>query len=384
MRFETLRAPRRRRRRTFWAAGLGLLLMLAAPAAKAQSFWAEGSDTGAGVGARYVALGGTGVSISDDVYAAYYNPAGLAQVRGLEWSVSRQMNARLHEVNFLGVAWRLPLQRQLGLDVTVAGAYYPRIHARASGAFDDSDFESIFLRYLLPGISGTFDGDIDTKTRSYRLAVGVRPAQDSSWSVGAYVERIDCKSDFCGVHATSNGFTVSSTGAKATGLGLGVRYRPSAVWTLAASVSDLDTRLTVNSVTTDDLGTRSRQTRARFPRKIALGAAWQFLPNVAVAAEVEVTQGTYGTSEIDLQILRMGVEKVAGPWAYRAGAVVPVRIDSSATGDIEPPFPFAPTLGLGWRHGPFRVDFALYAHQVMTLNKGRISPAADLSLSVDL
>jgi hypothetical protein len=361
---------------------MSLLTVAAIRVAEAKSFEAEGSDTGAGIGARYVALGGTGVTTADDVFAIYFNPAGLADVRGVEFAVSRQLNATLHAINFLGAAWRLPLEERWGMKATVAAAYYPRIHARASGAFDESDFESVFLRYLLPGISGTFDGDIDTKTKSYRLAIAAAPLQSTQWSVGFYVERIDCKSTFCGVHATSNGFTTSSTGATAIGVGVGVRYRLTSEWTVAASVSDINTRLTVNSVTTDVAGTRTQQISAQFPRKFATGAAWQFSSDVVLAAEYEITKGKYGKSDIDIQVLRSGVEKVAGEWVYRAGALVPIKIESSTTGRLHAPFPFSPTLGLGWRPGNLKIDFALYVHTVMSMNKGAVSPAADLSLGV--
>jgi hypothetical protein len=46
------------------------------------------------------------------------------------------------------------------------------------------------------------------------------------------------------------------------------------------------------------------------------------------------------------------------------------------------PFPFAPTAGLGWRSGNLKIDFALYAHTVMSMSKDSVSPAADLSLSM--
>jgi hypothetical protein len=266
----------------------------------------------------------------------------------------------------------------------VAAAYYPRIHARASGAFDESDFESLFIRYLLPGISGSFDGDIDTKTKSYRLAVGLAPRQGSPWSLGLYVERIDCKSNFCGVHATSNGFTTSSTGAKATGFGIGMRYRVSPQWTLAGSLSDLRTRLTVNSITTDAAGTRTSTSSAQFPRRIAVAAAWRGRSDQVVATEYEITKGRYGTSEIDLQVLRMGLDMPSQTWTRRAGVVAPVRIFSTNSGNLKAPFPFAPTLGLGWRAGRWKIDLAAYAHAVMSMHKNTASPAADLSLSWSL
>ena len=360
---------------------LGLIGAVAGTAAGARSFEAEGADTGAGLGARQIAQGGTGVATSDDVYAIYFNPAGLAQVKGVEVSVSRQLNATLHEINFLGVAWRLPLEPAWGVDATVAAAYYPRIHARASGAFDESDFESIFIRYLLPGIQGTFDGDIDSKTKTYRVALGLAPRDGSPWSVGVVVDRIDCKSNFCGVHATSNGFTTSSTGAKATAFGIGMRYRATSQWTLGASLSDVRTRLTLNSVTTDAAGTRTAQSRAEFPRKLAAGVAWRGDAGQVAAAEYEITKGRYGRSEIDLQALRFGLEWPAQAWTWRAGAVAPLRIFSTSSGTLKAPFPFAPTLGAGWQAGAWKVDFAAYAHAVMSMHKDRASPAAELSLS---
>jgi len=350
------------------------------PEAQGQTFRAEGADTGAGLGARWVAQGGTGVATADDVHAITFNPAGLAAVSGPQVSVSRQADARLRPMNFLGAAW--PLPHRGALRATLAAAYYPRIHARASGAFDDGDFESLFLRYLLPGISGTFDGDIDTKTKSYRLGLGLAAGDEAPWSLGAYVERIDCRSDFCGVHATSNGFTTQSTGAVATGVGLGQRWRWSPALTLGASLADLRTRLAVRSTTTDAAGTRTTREAAAFPRKLAVGVGWQATPVWRLAADAEVMRGRYGRSEIDLQILRLGAERSGRPWSWRAGAVAPLRIFSTESGSLKAPFPFGPTLGVGWQQGPWQLDMAVYAHAVMSMHKDRAHPAADLSLSV--
>jgi hypothetical protein len=73
------------------------LALLAATSANAadRTFQAEGVDTGAGIGPRWVAQAGAGVAAADDLYAIYTNPAGLLGVRGLEVSISRQLNARL-------------------------------------------------------------------------------------------------------------------------------------------------------------------------------------------------------------------------------------------------------------------------------------------------
>lgn len=351
--------------------------------AGARSFTAEGSDTGAGLGAAQVAQGGTGVAAANDVHALFYNPAGLAQVQGFELSASRQLNADLRKLNFLGAAWRVPLdEARWGLQATLAAAYYLRIHARAQGAFDESDFESLFLRYLLPGISGQFDGEIESKTKAWRVALGLAPARGAAWSAGLTLERIDCRSTFCGVHATSNGFTTQSTGATATALGFGLRWQPQPNLSLGLAVSDVDTRLTIRSTTTDATGTRQRSTQAAFPRKVAAGAAWLAAPGTQLAADVEVTRGRYGRSQMDLRVMRLGAEHQRGPWAWRAGAVLPWHIASSETGRLRPPFPLGPTAGVGWREGPWRVDLAVYAHAVMSMHAGSPHAAADLSLGL--
>jgi len=72
----------------------------------------------------------------------------------------------------------------------------------------------------------------------------------------------------------------------------------------------------------------------------------------------------------------------AGSTYRRSGAVVPTRVCSSASGTLKAPFPFSPTLGLGWRGDALKIDFAVYAHAVMSMYRDAISPAADLSLAL--
>lgn len=362
---------------------IGVLLSaaLVQAAALGRRFDAEGIDSGAGLGPRHVALGGAGVALADDAYALIHNPAGLTAARGFQVALSRQLDARLQPLNFFGLVWALPMPAE-GPLWTLAAAFYPRIHAKARGAFDADEFESLFLRFLLPGIDGTFDGEIESKTRSLRLGAGWQPSKGASWSLGAYLERIDCRSDFCGVHASSNGFTVSSTRAKATAFGIGARWQPQPGWTLGAAISDADTRLNVDTVTSDAAGARTRRWAARFPRKIAVEAAWAFRAGWVAAAGYDITRGRYGDSRIDLQALRGGVEHAAGAWRWRAGALLPLMIRSTETGRLKPPFPLAPTLGFGWRQGAITIDAALYAHPVMSMHEGRARPSADFGLTL--
>lgn len=351
--------------------------------AQQRSFFAEGSDSGVGVGARHIALGGAGVALADDVYAAYFNPAGLARVRDVEVSVTRQLNSELRPVNFLGLALPLPLPYAWGFRASLAGVYYPRIHARASGQFFENDFESLFLRYLLPGLSGDFDGVIDTKTKIYRLAFGLTALNSDRWSIGFNVDKIDCKTNFCGVHATSNGFTTVSTGATAISYGVGVRYMPNESFTLGLAASDLGATLDVRSTIVDDNGERQRSDEVAFPQKVIVGAAYQGSGNVAAAVDYEVMRGKYGANDLDFQFIRMGAEIRHGAYFVgRYGMTVPIRLSASNVEDVRAPFPFSPTVGVAWKDKDWSVDLAVYAHPLMSMHKDKPVLTADLGVSL--
>lgn len=70
--------------RVYKAPFLALLLALLAAPARAQSGGTPGQFLNFGVGGRAMAMGGAYYGISDDASAAYWNPAGLAQVQRKE------------------------------------------------------------------------------------------------------------------------------------------------------------------------------------------------------------------------------------------------------------------------------------------------------------
>lgn len=84
--------------------------------------WAK-NNTGAtflkiGVGARPVAIGQAFCAVADDVNAIYYNPAGLAQVKGQEFLLVH--NQWFEEINheYLGFAHNISPNRTLGGNIT--------------------------------------------------------------------------------------------------------------------------------------------------------------------------------------------------------------------------------------------------------------------------
>ncbi len=363
---------------------LAALFALATAGATAQgrSFSAEGSDTIMGVGARHIAMGGTGTATADDPHAVFYNPARLAGIDSVIVSGTRQLDATLRPYTFIGATLPIDLFSDAGLDLTFGVARYNRVHARSSGAFGAGEPESIFLRLLLPGISGTFDGDIDSKTLVNRFAVGLRHEAIPGLSIGANVDWIDCKTETCGVHGTSNGFESRSVHATALSFGLGVSYELTERLTVAASFSDIATTLDVSTIVTDDNGTRASGFRADLPRKLNIEAAFAMTDRLLFAAGYQKFWGTYGNYALNFETVHAGVE-----WArsdaltWRAGFWAPLDLSATNGLSFNPPFPLAPTLGMGWRWGAMTTDLALYAHPLMTMHEKAPALSADLTVS---
>ena len=213
----------------------------------AQNFLFEGTDAVMGVGARYLAMGGTGTSTANDPHAVFYNPSLLTGIDRVTITGTRQLNAKLRPYTFIGIAVPLLSLKDTGFKSLSARRATTESIRDPVGAFGANEPESIFLRYLLPGISGTYDGDIDSKTLVNRFALGFSHGALSKLSLGVNVDLIDCKTNSCGVHAGSNGYEVQSVGATAVSFGVSTTYRPHNRLTFGASYTDIGTTLKVNT-----------------------------------------------------------------------------------------------------------------------------------------
>lgn len=343
-------------------------MLAAAAGAEERSFTAEGADSVFGLGARQLAMGGTGTSFVEDPYALYYNPANLAGIDRPMASVGRQLDATLRPFSFLGAALPLDFAHDLGFDATLAIGRYPRIHAHATGAFGPDDFESIFLRFLLPGLTGVYDGTIDSKTLVNRLALGVSPESAPWLRFGGNVDLIDCRTGTCGVSA-GNTYSVHAT---AVAFGLSLAVEPAPGWHLGLDYSDLSPGLTITTLTTHQDGSTELGTaQSELPRRLALEASWQMRDDLLLALGAQSYAGRYGDYDLAIQTLHMGAEwQAGGPWLVRAGAWAPLKIASSQFDSPQPIVPIAPTLGVGWRQGPIRADLALFAHPIDSMHQG--------------
>ena len=253
-----------------------LLTLLLSTAVQARSFRGEGSDLMMGIGAAAIARSGAVTASTSDIYSMYWNPAGLAQMGGNQVTLSGQLDAELTGINFAALAFNNKWLRFGRYQAAIGIARLNLLHVKASGAYGPDDFESIFLRYALPGLPDDFDGDIESKTRDSRITIAISPADDARWSLGINIGEIHCKTSFCGVFATDPGnFTVASTDAKATTVGIGGKYKLNDNLTLGVNIKDIDTDLDVETITTDQNGTTIERFTTGFPLSITIAALWQ-------------------------------------------------------------------------------------------------------------
>ncbi len=361
--------------------GLGMASMAFAPAAQAQTFHAEGSDTIFGTGARHVAMGGTGTATADDPLAIFYNPSLLAGIDRPMISVTRQVDGTLRPFTFAGLTLPLPLPDSLGVEASIGFARYNRVHARSSGFLAEDDMRSVFLRYLLPGMTGDYDGKIDSKTLVNRVALGVAPSGGTGLSLGVNLDYIDCKTETCGVEAGGSGWVARSVHATALSLGASASYRFDDRLTLGASWTDIDTTLTTRQTRTDANGTRELTYHTRLPAKLNLEAAWQATDRILLAAGWQKFWGDYGGYTLNFETLHFGAEYQAdNGLTWRGGLWAPLEMSSSLATQIELPAPAAPTAGIGWKRDNFTADLSVYAHPVMSISEDKPVISGDLTL----
>ena len=337
-----------------------------------------------GVGARAMALGGAVVARTDDVYSVYWNPAGLVEADAFQVSAARQLNADLVDINFAGLVLNAGRMEAGGLKAAVALSWITRLHVKADGHFGPQDLETVFLRFALPGLPDDFDGHIESKTRDFRLSLALSPGSAPRWSLGATVSRIHCRTDFCGGTADDPGNRkVASTDATATAVNLGAKLFLGEKLSFGVNLKDVATHLDVEVTVTDQAGTTRESFVSSFPRDLTFGLLWKRKDDLDLEVDYQTIFGEYGVSNLDFRMFRAGVEKTTDALSYRLGLLIPLKIESETTGDVrdEMPLPFSITLGAGWHAERLMFDLALYAHPVMSYERERIIPAADLSVA---
>lgn len=348
---------------------------------QADNFAGEGSDLIMGVGAKHISQASAVNANVNDVYAVFYNPAGLTEITSTELSISTQTDAQMQHINFLGLAFAVPVE-SLGLKFAFALAYIPRLYMKADGKYTNDQFESIFLRYTLINIAGDFDAKVVSKTDDIRIGMAIAPLYDPTWSLGIVAARVNCASTFAGVETqdTSN-FIYSSTIAEAFSFTVGAKYFIDDDLKVGISLKNLASTLKVHIDEYDNNGLNQLNLDVSFPYDASAGVSYQLSDSSEISCDYQQVVGSYGTYDLDFRSLRIGSKIDDGSLSYTLGAVVPLKLKSSYAKDVNLKFPFMPTAGIGWSSEHLEISSAFYFHPVMSLHKNAPSPSLDLSLT---
>ena len=220
--------------------------MLAASTAHGADFAAAFLRTG--LGARGLGMGAL-VAAADDASSPYWNPAGLARLRGKTIETSMQS---------------LSLGRRQG-----SGAVALNVRG-------DMGFGFAWSHTSVGGIkgrtaSGQYTGPIEDRANAFILGIG--RSLGSRFAVGLAVKVLRQSIDLPSVPtATANG----------SGFDLGVQFRAAEHTWLGASVSNLSTDLAWKVRHADQ---RSNTTEDALPRIFVVGASQRLLDALLLAAE---------------------------------------------------------------------------------------------------
>ena len=200
---------------------LGTILIASSVEINAQGFSNAkyaGEYLGLGAGARSSGLGGTGVALSNDVTAGYYNPAGLSTLSHLQIALFHESRfAGLFNYDYLSAALPLDSLQTVGLSVVRFG--YGEINDTRGALIDRNG-----------------NGIIDEDDRIDPSLVRVGSAADWAF-IGSYARTVNPKLSVGGnvkvLHRS-----ILDTSAWGLGFDLSVRYRPDSNLSLGATLND--------------------------------------------------------------------------------------------------------------------------------------------------
>ena len=350
------------------------------------SFNAVGSDLLYGIGAKGVSLSGAVSASSDDVYAIYWNPALLVSNQKISFGISRQLINSIDHINFIGVSsGAIKLPGNWGKFALGAG-WVARLHVIGKGNFGDDQLENLFLQFALPAIPPAFDGEINSKTRDYRLSLAYSPAQFDKLKLGANFQWIRCVTNFCGVNASDGDYTVASTLATAFAINLGTSFEVNSRLRIAVVVKDLHTTLNVETTTTVEGNTQTQDFDTYFPTDITTGLRWKFSRDLSLSSDLEILRGRYGQHAIGFYLLRSGLSYTQGYFQYNLGTLIPLKMNTDNIEDLRTnmPFPFSGSAGVIWDWKYLSIGLAVYPHAIMSFRNDKMIPSLELSLSTSL
>ena len=363
-----------------WLFFFVLMLLGGSPAMHAREFLAEGSDLLMGVGTTQIARAGAVVAAENGVYSLYWNPAGLADLEHHAIAMTGQLHRSLAHVGFFGAAFVLPTDERWGVHSVLGFSYVPRAHFTARGKFKEGELETTFVQVALPGLSGGFDGDLQSKTNDYRIGLGLRWDRLPDLSIGASVGRVRCHTLFTGYRTRSVGWVSSEITARATSIDLGAQYRLNDNLTLGIAFKNLHSELASRTVTTERGITSAHTSITPFIKDVTVGLNYRYSPEWEFGLVYQTLFGQYGNDPFDIKLLRASATYHGTSLDYHVGLIAPITMRTDVIKDFKLPAPAMSTVGISYETGPWSLGATMYIHPIMSLTTRTIRPAVDVSV----
>jgi len=229
------------------------------------------------VGARQLAMGGAFIAIADDASAVYWNPAGLVQLKNIEFTYTRTMNNRdkINYDDFFSFAWCNENQ-----GTAVAWSYI------GSG-----------FKYL---IDYTEDGSpITFEPKNQRYVISVAKKLWEGFSIGA------------NIRSSRHTYTLSAPG----------------YWPYSESDSNIELDLSVLCKFGDLLTAGVLVQNVNKPKYTIMDESWTMVRNVRPGIALRITDSLRISADYydllkEAQLddrLMLGTEMTLGNFAFRAG-----------------------------------------------------------------
>ncbi|MGQ0619017.1 MAG: OmpP1/FadL family transporter [Panacagrimonas sp.] len=265
-----------------------------------------------GYGSESAGLAGTDLAVARDTAATNTNPAGLTQIR------NRKLDLLAEPFAYAGQRHRDQIGNDTGPDnllgLILGGGYAQRIKdtnvvvgaglfAQGGIGFVYENFDTqLGERDTLSGLSGSF-----------KLAPGFAWAVNERWSIGATLGILYSSSRQKILPNTStpdfSGYRVDGLRGVSVNAKVGVQYRPSPDWVLAAAyTSRAPIRLRSGTVRVNNSGSgggtvdyrSARQTGLSFAQEVGVGALYRVNPRWSLVGEFNWLDWSAAVSSVRL------------------------------------------------------------------------------------
>lgn len=251
-----------------------------------------------GYGSESAGLAGADLAVARDTAATNTNPAGLTQIRG------RKLDLLVEPFAYTGQRHKDRVGNDTGPDnilgVILGGGYAQRIKDTnvvvGAGLFAQGGIGFVYEDFATP--LGERD-ELSGLSGSFKIAPGLAWQVNERWSIGAALGVLYSSSRQKVLPKTStpdfSGYRVDGLRGVSVNAKVGVQYRPSPDWVLAAAyTSEAPIRLESGTVRVNNTGSgggivdyrSARQTGLAFGQELGVGALYRVNPRWSVVGEV--------------------------------------------------------------------------------------------------